>query len=156
MARRVLVVDDERLVRWSLAQRLRADGLDVLEAETAAEAISQADKDPDVVILDYELPDGDGLSILRHLHKDDPDLPVIMLTAHKDAQTIVAAMKAGALDYVTKPFEVTDVATRVARALELTNSQRELRRLKEDLARPFSFESVVGESPVMQDRKSVV
>ena len=155
MARRVLVVDDERLVRWSLAQRLRADGLDVLEAETAAEAISQADKDPDVVILDYELPDGDGLSILRHLHKDDPDLPVIMLTAHKDAQTIVAAMKAGALDYVTKPFEVTDVATRVARALELTNSQRELRRLKEDLARPFSFESVVGESPVMQKAKAL-
>ena len=153
--RRVLIVDDERLVRWSLAQRLRADGLDVVEAETAADAISKADKDPDVVILDYQLPDGDGLSVLQRLHNGDPDLPVIMLTAHKDAETIVAAMKAGALDYVTKPFEVSDVATRVARALELTNSQRELRRIKEDLAKPFSFESVVGDSPVMKKARAL-
>ncbi|HXT68748.1 MAG TPA: sigma-54 dependent transcriptional regulator [Vicinamibacterales bacterium] len=151
----VLIVDDERLVRWSLAQRLRADGLDVLEAETAADAVAQADKSPDVVILDYQLPDGDGLSILKRLHQTDPDLPVIMLTAHKDAETIVAAMKAGALDYVTKPFEVSDVATRVARALELTNSQRELRRIKEDLAKPFSFDSVVGDSAVMKKAKTL-
>ena len=153
--RRVLIVDDERLVRWSLAQRLRADGLDVVEAESAADAIAKAEKDPDVVILDYQLPDGDGVSVLKRLHHVDPDLPVIMLTAHKDAATIVAAMKAGALDYVTKPFDVGDVATRVSRALDLTRSQRELTRIKDDLARPFSFDSVVGESQVMQRAKAL-
>ena len=153
--RQVLVVDDERLVRWSLAKRLRADGLDVLEAETAAEALSKAEKDPDVVILDYHLPDGDGLSVLQQLRQGDPDLPVIMLTAHKDAETIVAAMKAGAVDYVTKPFEVSDVATRVSRALELTRSNRELRRMKEDLARPFGLDSIVGDSPVTNNVKAL-
>jgi len=148
--RRVLVVDDERLVRWSLGERLRGDGMEVLEAASTGEAIEQAARNPDAVVLDYRLPDGDGISVLKRLRQADPDLPVIMLTAHKDAETIVAAMKAGATDYVTKPFEVNDVALRVSRALELTRSSRELRRLKDDLARPFGFDSIIGESEIMQ------
>jgi DNA-binding NtrC family response regulator len=148
--RRVLVVDDERLVRWSLGERLRKDGMEVLEAASAADALRLADKNPHAVILDFRLPDGDGISVLNKLRQSDPDLPVIMLTAHKDAETIVAAMKAGATDYVTKPFDVNDVALRVSRALDLTQSSRELRRLKDDLARPFGFDSVIGESDVIQ------
>jgi DNA-binding NtrC family response regulator len=69
-----------------------------------------------------------------------------MLTAHKDVEIIVEAIKAGATDYVTKPFEVDDVALRLSRALEATRGMRELRRLKDDLARPFSFASLIGES----------
>ena len=79
-------------------------------------AMEQLAKSPDGVILDFRLPDGDGLSILKRIRQQDPDLPVVMLTAHKDAETIVAAMKAGASDYVTKPFEVSDVAMRLSRA----------------------------------------
>ena len=78
-----------------------------------------------------------------------------MLTAHTDADTIVAAMKAGASDYVTKPFEVRDVSLRISRALEGTRSNRELRRLREDLARPFSFASMIGESEPMQRVKAL-
>jgi DNA-binding NtrC family response regulator len=145
----VLVVDDERLVRWSLTERLRADGLDVLEAASVESAVEQLGKEPDAVILDYQLPDGDGLTVLKRIRQHDPDLPVIMLTAHKDAETIVAAMKSGAADYVTKPFDVNDVALRLARALDGSRSSRELRRLREDLARPFSFGSMIGESEPM-------
>jgi len=147
--RRVLIVDDERLVRWSLAERLRADQFEVIEADSAQAATEQLRKSPDAVILDFRLPDGDGLSILNRIRQSDPDLPVVMLTAHKDAETIVSAMKAGASDYVTKPFDVSDVSLRLSRVLEGTRSNREFRRLKEDLARPFGFDSIIGQSEPM-------
>jgi two-component system response regulator AtoC len=152
-AQRVLVLDDERLARWSLSQRLRADGLEVTEASTAAEAVQGAP--PDAAILDYRLPDGDGISVLKKLRAVDPDLPVIMLTAHTDTDVIVDAIKAGASDYITKPFEVDDVSLRLSRVIEANRGTRELRRLKEDLARPFSFGSLIGESEPMQRVKAL-
>jgi DNA-binding NtrC family response regulator len=148
--RRVLILDDERLVRWSLGERLRADGYEPVPASSVAEAIEIAAKGVDAAILDYALPDGDGVSVLKRLHHLDPDLPVIMLTANQNVDVVVEAVKAGASDYVAKPFELHDVALRLSRAIDATKSSRELRRLKEDLARPFSFESMIGESEPMQ------
>jgi DNA-binding NtrC family response regulator len=156
MSRRtVLVVDDDRLVRWSLSERLRADGMDVVQASSVAEALVEAAKSPDVVLLDYRLPDGDGLTALKRLHQMEPELPVLMLTAHKDTATIVEAIKAGATDYVTKPFDVGDVALRVARALDAHKAHLELKRLKADLARPFGADSMIGESAPMVRVKSL-
>ena len=152
-AQRVLVVDDERLVRWSLGQRLLARGWNVTEAGSVAEALGAPA--PDAAILDYKLPDGDGIEVLRRLRQVDPDLPVIMLTAHQDTELIVEAMRAGASDYLTKPFEVDEVVLRVTRAVETARGSRELRRLKEDLARPFSLDSIIGESEVMQRLKTL-
>ena len=152
-AQRVLVVDDERLVRWSLGQRLSARGWTVTEAASVAEAVTAPA--PDAAILDYKLPDGDGVEVLRRLRHADPDLPVIMLTAHQDTELIVEAMKAGASDYLTKPFDVEEVVLRMTRAVEAARGSRELRRLKEDLARPFSLDSVIGESDVMQRLKTL-
>ncbi len=155
-ARRVLVVDDEALIRWSLAERLRSDGYDVLEAGTVAEAIDHAEQGVDLVLLDYRLPDGDGLEVLRRIRDLDPDTLVMMLTAHKGIDTVVESMKAGAFDYATKPFELDDVAVRVARALDTTRLRRELRTLRDGLARPYSVGSVIGESEPMQQIKSLV
>ncbi len=147
---RVLILDDERLVRWSLAERLRADGFDPVQASTVAEAVDLAGKGVDAAILDFKLPDGDGVSVLKRLRHVDPDLPVIMLTAHTDLEIVVDAMKAGASDYLAKPFDVKDVSLRLQRAVEATGAHRELRRLKEDLARPFTFDSLIGASQPMQ------
>jgi DNA-binding NtrC family response regulator len=154
-ARRVLVVDDEELIRWSLAHRLREDGHDVVEAGTAAEAVEKADQGVDLVLLDYRLPDGDGLSVLKKLRELDPDTLVIMLTAHMTVETVVEAMKAGAFDYATKPFELDDVALRVSRALETTRLRRELRTLRDNLARPYSVGSLIGETEPMQRVKQL-
>ena len=145
---RILVVDDERLVRWSLCQRLKTDGYEVAEAGTAVEAVTQF-RNADAVILDFRLPDGDGISILKQIRQVDPDLPVVMLTADKDVATVVDAVKAGASDYVTKPFDVSDVVLRLSRALDAARAKREFRRLKEQVAGPFSFASVIGESEPM-------
>ena len=155
-SRRVLVVDDEPLIRWSLTERLRADGHEVLEAETAAEALEKAQTGVDLVLLDYKLPDEDGLTVLRRIRELDPDTLVIMLTAHKGVETVVVAMKAGAFDYATKPFDLDDVAVRVSHALETTRMRRELRTLKDSLARPFGLGSIIGESESMQRLKALV
>jgi len=154
--RRVLVVDDEALIRWSLAERLRADGHEVLEAGSVAQAMEQADHGVDLVLLDYKLPDGDGLEVLRRLRDLDPDTLVLMLTAHKGIDTVVESMKGGAFDYATKPFDLDDVALRVERALETTRLRRELRTLRSGLARPFSAASVIGESEPMHRIKTLV
>ena len=155
-SRRVLVVDDEPLIRWSLTERLRGDGHEVLEAESAAEALEKAASGVDLVLLDYKLPDEDGLSVLRKIREIDPDALVIMLTAHKGVETVVVAMKAGAFDYATKPFDLDDVAVRVSHALETTRLRRELRTLKDSLSRPFGLGSIIGESDVMQRLKALV
>jgi DNA-binding NtrC family response regulator len=115
-ARRVLVVDDEPLIRWSLAERLRADGHEALEAGTAAEALDRADLGADLVLLDYGLPDQDGMAVLKRLRELDPDLLVLMLTANTSVDTVVEAMRAGAFDYATKPFDLDDVALTTATA----------------------------------------
>jgi len=155
-ARRVLIVDDEPLIRWSLAERLRGDGYDIAEAGTAAQAIELAEQGFDLVLLDYRLPDGDGLGVLRQLRDVDPDTLVIMLTAHTIIETVVEAMRTGAFDYATKPFDLDDVAMRVSRAMETTRLRRELRTLRDALSRPFGIESIIGESEVMQRVKTLV
>ncbi len=154
--RRVLVVDDEALIRWSLAERLRAEGHDVVEAGSVAEALDRAEHGVDLALLDYSLPDGDGLDILRRLRESDPDTLCMMLTAHKGIDTVVESVKGGAFDYATKPFDLDDVALRVARALETTRLRRELRTLRSGMARPFSIESIIGESEAMQRVKALV
>jgi DNA-binding NtrC family response regulator len=155
--RTVLVVDDETLIRWSLAERLRADGHHVLEAGTAAEALAQAaDAGVDLVLLDYKLPDEDGVTVLKRLREIDPDVLVIMLTAHKAIEVVVEAMKAGAFDYATKPFDLDDVALRVSRALETTRLRRELRQLRDSIARPYTLASIIGDSEPMQAVKALV
>jgi DNA-binding NtrC family response regulator len=154
--RRILVVDDEDLIRWSLAERLRADGHEVIDAATATDAVEKAQAGVDLVLLDYKLPDDDGLSVLRKIRELDPDTLVIMLTAHKGVETVVDAMKAGAFDYATKPFDLDDVAVRVSRALETTRLRRELRLLQKNMAAPFGVGSIIGESAAMQKLKALV
>jgi len=143
----ILVVDDEQLIRWSLVQRLRSDGYRVVEAPTGRDALDRVREGVDLVLLDYKLPDIDGVAVLREIKEHDADVLVILLTAYATVDTAVEAMKIGAYHFANKPFDLDDVSRLVEKALETTRLRRELRMLRASQAQPFALERIVGESP---------
>ena len=152
----ILVVDDEELIRWSLREGLKAEGYDILEAGTGREALEQFKHGVDLVLLDYRLPDIDGLSVLRELKKHDPDVLVILLTSLVNVDIAVEAMKLGAFHFANKPFNVDEVAATVARALETTRLRREVKQLRENEARPYTLRAIVGESQQIDALRQMV
>ena len=143
----VLVVDDEALIRWSLTERLKSDGYQVLEADSGAAALERIADGVDLVLLDYKLPDMDGVSVLRKIKQFDQDILVILLTAYATVETAVEAMKLGAYHFANKPFNLDEVSATVERALETTRLRREVRQFRSDAARPYNLQSLVGSSP---------
>jgi two-component system response regulator AtoC len=152
----VLVVDDESLIRFSLSERLTEEGYRVIEAETAAGALAKAEEGVDLVLLDYKLPDGDGLGVLKRLKERDPDALVILLTAHVSVELAVEAMKQGAYHYANKPFNLDEVVLLVEKALETTRLRREVRTLRATQAQPYSFDRIVGEGPTVSAVKALL
>jgi DNA-binding NtrC family response regulator len=117
MADRVLVVDDEQSLRKVLAATLEREGYEVEVAVNGEEALAALDRDgADVVVTDLVMPKMDGLSLLRKVMAKHPDVPVIVVTAHGRVDSAVEAMKAGAFDFVTKPFEHADLKAIIAKA----------------------------------------
>jgi two-component system, NtrC family, response regulator AtoC len=153
---RVLVVDDERLVRWAIAETLSARDCTVVEAGDAQSALHVVAEGVDLVLLDYKLPDADGLSILKKIKEADADTLVIMLTAHSSVDVAVEAMKAGAYHYANKPFNLDEIALLVEKALETTRLRREVRALRASQARPYSVDRIVGASKAIGEAKALL
>ncbi|HYT67781.1 MAG TPA: sigma-54 dependent transcriptional regulator [Vicinamibacterales bacterium] len=152
----ILVVDDESLIRWTLSERLSQDGHVVVEAETAKAAIARFGPDIDLVLLDYKLPDSDGLQVLRTLKAHDPDVPVILLTAFSSIETAVEAMKQGAYHYANKPFNLDELALVVQKALETTQLRREVKALRASRSEPYAINRIVGDSAPMTSLKALL
>ncbi len=154
---RILIVDDEALVRWSLRERLTAEDYDVFEAGLASEALERlSTTEIDLVLLDFKLPDGDGLSILRRVKELSAETQVIMITAFSTVENAVEAMKLGAYHYVNKPFNLDEVVMLVEKALETSQLRREVRALRSTQSREYAFDAIIGASSAMQAIKALL
>jgi DNA-binding NtrC family response regulator len=149
----ILVVDDEPVVAEVLTGVLGRDGYRVEVAPDAATGrlLLEAREDWDAVLLDVMLPDADGLAVLRWLREHDPDLSVVVVTAFGTVDNAVAAMKAGAFHYLTKPFHNEEVRLLVSQATQTTRLRRENKTLRRALEQRTRFERIVGRSKPMQE-----
>jgi DNA-binding NtrC family response regulator len=149
--RRVLIVDDEAGVRESLRMVLK-DTYDPVAVGSGADALeSLGTSGFDVLLLDIVMPGMDGLELLEEVRSRYPRLPVIMLTATKTVKTAVGAMKLGAFDYVTKPFDVDELRVILDKATENAALQREVEELRTEVGRRYQVDNIIGRSPKMQE-----
>jgi len=154
---RILVVDDEYLIRWSLQQDLAKEGYEVLVAESGEEAVRVVrETPPDLVLLDIQLPGIDGVRTLEKIKALDPEIVVIMITAYAMVDTAVAAMKLGAHDYINKPYNLEGVKLSIRKGLETNRLRGEVRRLRQEQHGRFGANTVIAESPSMRQVMQMV
>ena len=154
---RILVVDDEKLIRWSVGERLQRGGFEVVSAESGEEALDAvATRSPDLMLLDVRLPGIDGLVTLQRALALSPDLPVIMMSAHSTVDIAVEAMKHGAVDFLVKPFPFQALDGAVARALQTAQTRRQIQELAQERRGGSEAMDLVGNSAEMERIRSVV
>ncbi|MCG3128552.1 MAG: Regulatory protein AtoC [Phycisphaerae bacterium] len=154
---RVLIVEDEELIRWSLRQKFEGRGYRVTEAATGAAALEALDGGMfDLIMLDYRLPDTTGLDVLRHFREHDGDSVVIMMTAYSSIESAVEAVKLGAFDYVPKPFQMDELLLTIDKALETTKLRREVRELRRQVETEFGTDIIIGQHPSMRELLEVI
>ncbi|HEX6739450.1 MAG TPA: sigma-54 dependent transcriptional regulator, partial [Vicinamibacteria bacterium] len=157
MKRKILVVDDESSMRQLLEIMLRKEGYEVRAVESRSTAAAALTAGPvDLVVSDIRLPDGDGIEILRQVKASSPGTVVVMMTAFGSTETAVAAMKLGAHDYLTKPFDVEELKLVVRNALEKEDLKQENLRLKAELGRQHGLDQIIGVSTPMVNVFSMI
>ncbi|MBP1636820.1 MAG: pilR, partial [Acidobacteria bacterium] len=148
---RILVVDDERSMRELLQIVLRREGHQVRLAEDGQAAVAELEREPvDVLISDIKMPGMTGVDVLREAKRIDPDIVGIMVTAYASTDTAVEALRLGAYDYLTKPFDVEELKAKVRNALERRTLRQENVLLKRALRSSSAFSNIIGRSRAMQ------
>jgi DNA-binding NtrC family response regulator len=150
MAKRVLIADDEKNMRWVLSEALAAEGYEVVQAADGKEALTAVDEQhPDLMVLDHKMPSPDGMEVLRKIRAKGETFPIIMLTAHGNVATAVEAMKAGATEYLTKPFDLGELKLSIDKAIRIAELSDEVKRLRDELERDWDVEGFVAADPRM-------
>jgi DNA-binding NtrC family response regulator len=147
---RILIVDDEKDMRWLLSSFLKEDGYTIYEAEDCGDALSFLKKNspPDLILLDLKMPgEMDGIDLLKEIKTTRPEIQTIILTGHGNIGSAVEAIKLGAYDYLSKPFENERLRLTIQRALENRKLTQEILQLKNELEKEFDLESIMGASP---------
>ena len=149
---RLLIVDDEASIRDMLAFFFHKRGFEVMTASNFTEGQASALRStPDLVLCDIKMPDGNGLDLLKKIKAESPKTPVIMITAHTSTADAIEAMKAGAVDYIAKPFNVEELGLIVDRALGEKELRDENVYLKQELAAKYTFANIIGKGSRMQE-----
>ncbi|NJD55186.1 MAG: sigma-54-dependent Fis family transcriptional regulator [Nitrospirae bacterium] len=144
---KILVIDDEKLLRWSLEQNLSKEGYSVISAEKGLEGLDLfSAEQPDIVLLDIHLPDISGLNVLESIKKENRNALVIMITAFGDVQTAVKTIKTGAYDFVEKPFNMDKLKILISKALETVTLRTEVSQFRDKISRQYNFSSIIGTS----------
>lgn len=147
----LLVVDDEASIRELLEIMLKREGYDVATAVSGEDAVKALGKHTyDAVITDIAMPGISGIELLSKVRQQSFDTAVVVMTAHGSTESAVEAMKLGATDYLTKPFQIDEMKIAVANALKIRAIERENRQLRSELGRSFSVDNIIGNSPAMQ------
>lgn len=154
---KILVVDDEHLIRWSLEQNLRKQGYEVHTAGSGEDALRIIREEvPDLVLLDIQLPGINGMEVLEKVKEMDEEIIVIMVTALGVLETAVKAMRLGAYDYINKPFNLDELAIVIRKALETGELKREVAHLRSEQTRKYGISNIIGESRHMKAVLSMV
>jgi len=154
---RILVVDDEKLIRWSVSERLQRDGYEVLSAESGEKALELVSASPpDVMLLDVRLPGIGGVETLQRALGLHPELAVLMMSAHSTVDVAVEAMKHGALDFLVKPFPLQTLDAAVERALGTTRTRRQIAALTSDRRTASALAALIGGSAAMEQVRTMV
>jgi two-component system response regulator PilR (NtrC family) len=150
MKARILVVDDEESIREFLEIMLKKEGYEITLAEDGQKAKDLLTKKTfDMIISDLQMPNVTGIELLKHVKEVSPEVVFMMITAFGTTETAVEAMKMGAYDYITKPFKIDEVRLNIQNALRSKNLEVENRSLKKELVKEYSFQNMIGNSPVM-------
>jgi DNA-binding NtrC family response regulator len=154
---RILVVDDEKLIRWSVAERLQRDGYEVLSAESGEQALEiVAATPPDLMLLDVRLPGIDGVQTLQRALSLHPEVAVLMMSAHSTVDIAVEAMKHGAIDFLVKPFPFQLLDAAVERAIATARTRRQIATLTSDKRGASALDAIVGGSAMMEQLRSMI
>lgn len=154
---RILVVDDEKLIRWSVAERLQRGGYEVLSAESGEQALEMvAATPPDLMLLDVRLPGIDGVQTLQRALSLHPEVAVLMMSAHSTVDIAVEAMKHGAIDFLVKPFPFQQLDEAVERALANARTRRQIATLTSDRRGTSALEAIVGDSSAMEHLRTMI
>ena len=150
MKKRILVVEDEEKLRRVIELQLASSGFDVDKAATAEEGLKIADR-ADLILTDLRLPGMDGVQFLSLIRRQNANVPVVIMTAYGSVEAAVESMKAGATDFLLKPFSLDHLMQVVYKALEMRALRDENRQLKEELGRRYEYDNIIGRSEAMQE-----
>jgi DNA-binding NtrC family response regulator len=149
---KILIVDDEQVIRWMLSESLQGWGYAIIEAETVAAAVAAYDAEqPAAVLLDVNLPDGSGIDVLREIKHRQPDAVIIMMTSNVVVADTIAALRGGAYDFISKPLNLEELQVTIRNGIEAQSLRKEVRSIRRERARQFSFDQIVGDSPSMRE-----
>lgn len=156
MSKKILIADDEKNMIWAMKKALKNENYKIITASNGVEAVEKVKiNDPDLVLLDLRMPQKDGMEALREIKEWNTNIPVIMITAHGTMESAIEAMKSGALDYISKPFDIEELKIQIRKALDIGDMKEQIEFLTKEL-KDKTGKVIIGNSKKMKEVLEIV